>query len=447
MPTLNVAELIDSSPISGFQKRLFVLCGLCLIMDGFDVQMMAYVITPIINDWGTPASQLGLVASIGLLGVMLGALIFTMVADKIGRRPVLVGATFFFAIMMFATAQAQSVGQLLVLRFITGLGLGTVVPNATALVGEYSPRRLRVTLMMVVSVGFTAGAAVGGYISAYLVPNFGWRSVFVFGGAVPLVIAVLMYFWIPESLQFMVLRNRTVDRQRASRWLARIAPTASIDGGELVVNEESRGGVPMMHLFRDGRALGTLLIWAVNFTNVLDLYALAVWIPTIVGRAGYSGTTGNLMGALLQTAGTIGTFGLAWLIARRGFVVVLASSFAIASVSIALTGPSLGSLAALVLVVIASGWCIIGSQPGINALSATFYPTYLRSTGIGWGLGAGRLGGFVGPIVGGQLLDVWSANALFLLAALPALLSTLVMFSMRWVLPSNIGKADSPRRT
>jgi len=411
-------------------------------MDGFDIQMMGYVAPTIIQDWNSSPSEFGLVISVGLLGVMLGALSFTVVADKIGRRPVLIGATFFFSIMMFVTAQANSIQSLLILRFITGIGLGCVVPNATALAGEYSPRRLRVTVIMIVSVGFTAGAALGGFLSSWLIPTFGWRSVFYFGGGVPLVIAVLMFFWVPESPQFMVLHGK--NREKVKKILKRIAPSAPVDDAELVINEESRAGVPIMHLFRDGRALGTLLLWAVNFTNILDLYALSAWIPTIVERAGYTTSTAVLMGATLQTAGTVGTFGLAWLIARRGFVTVLASSFALACISLALTGPSLSSLTMLTIVVVISGWCIIGSQPGLNALSATFYPTYMRSTGIGWGLGIGRLGGFFGPWVGGYLLEQSSPNTLFLLAAIPALLSTIIMISLRQPLSSkNISKTKT----
>lgn len=411
-------------------------------MDGFDIQMMGYVAPTIIQDWNSSPSEFGLVISVGLLGVMLGALSFTVVADKIGRRPVLIGATFFFSIMMFVTAQANSIQSLLILRFITGIGLGCVVPNATALAGEYSPRRLRVMVIMIVSVGFTAGAALGGFLSSWLIPTFGWRSVFYFGGGVPLVIAVLMFFWVPESPQFMVLHGK--NREKVKKILKRIAPSAPVDDAELVINEESRAGVPIMHLFRDGRALGTLLLWAVNFTNILDLYALSAWIPTIVERAGYTTSTAVLMGATLQTAGTVGTFGLAWLIARRGFVTVLASSFALACISLALTGPSLSSLTMLTIVVVISGWCIIGSQPGLNALSATFYPTYMRSTGIGWGLGIGRLGGFFGPWVGGYLLEQSSPNTLFLLAAIPALLSTIIMISLRQPLSSkNISKTKT----
>ena len=258
----------------------------------------------------------------------------------------------------------------------------------------------------------------------------------------PFVLAILMVRWVPESLQFMVLSGR--NRAQVGRLLKRIAPSATVEGARFVVSEESRGGVPVLHLFRDGRALGTLLLWAVNFTNILDLYALSAWIPTIVERAGYATSTAVLIGATLQTAGTVGTFGLAWFIARRGFVPVLGVSFLVACLSLAVTGPSLSSLGGLVLVVIISGWCIIGSQPGLNALSATFYPTYMRSTGIGWGLGIGRLGGFVGPWVGGRLLDHWSPDALFLLAAIPALLSAIIIFGLGTILPSrDAGKAGA----
>ena len=152
----------------------------------------------------------------------------------------------------------------------------------------------------------------------------------------------------------MVLHGK--NREKVKKILKRIAPSAPVDDAELVINEESRAGVPIMHLFRDGRALGTLLLWAVNFTNILDLYALSAWIPTIVERAGYTTSTAVLMGATLQTAGTVGTFGLAWLIARRGFVTVLASSFALACISLALTGPSLSSLTMLTIVVVIASW-------------------------------------------------------------------------------------------
>jgi AAHS family 4-hydroxybenzoate transporter-like MFS transporter len=421
---VNIADIVDNSPIGGLQVRLFILCALCLIMDGFDVQALGYVAPAITQDWGVDRSALGIVFGFGNFGVLLGALLFTMVADKVGRRPVLVWSTLFFSVMTLVTAQAQTIEQLLVLRFITGLGLGSIIPNATALIGEYSPKRSRVTLMMTISVGFTAGAALGGFVAGWLIPAYGWRSVFYFGGGVPLVIGIAMLFWLPESLQFLALRPHT--RGKLLEWLQRLDPRRPIaPDADYRVVEENRAGVPAMHLFREGRTVGTILLWIVNFMNILILYSLSAWIPTVVVGAGYATQTAVLVGAVLQVGGTIGTFVFAWLIARRGFTPVLTASFAVACVSIAAIGPSLASVVALSLVVFVAGWCVIGAQPGVNAFAATFYPTYLRSTGIGWALGFGRIGAIVGPVIGGQLLArQWTDSQLFYAAALPAVVST-----------------------
>lgn len=428
---VNVADVIDNARIGSLQKRMFALCALSLIMDGFDVQVMGFVAPAISAEWGVSREAFGVVFSVGNFGMLLGALLFTMLADRIGRRPVLVGATLWFSILTLLTARASSVEELLVLRFITGLALGCVIPNATALIGEYSPSRLRVTLMMTITVGFTAGAAVAGFVSAWLIEDFGWRAVFYFGGGVPLVAGILMLFMLPESLQFLVLRRRKLDKVAA--WLRQIDPTAPADGTRYIVREEQRGGVPFVHLFREGRTLGTLLLWVVNFMNILVLYSVSSWLPTVVTAAGYSTTIAALAGAVQQVGGTIGTFALAWMISRVGFAGVLTTSFGIAAVSIALIGPSLASTALLFVVVFVAGWSVIGAQPGVNALAATFYPTYMRSTGIGWGLGVGRAGAIVGPYLGGVFLSrQWTAEQLFVAAATPAVVSCLAMFAFRW---------------
>ena len=430
---IDIAALIDASRIGSLQIVTFAICLLCLIMDGYDVQALGYVAPEIVREWHIPNAALGYVFGAGNFGVLIGALAFSMVADAIGRRPVLIAATMFFAVMTLLTARATSIPELLICRFISGIGLGCIMPNATALVGEYSPHRQRVTLMMSIAVGFTAGAAFGGFLSTWLIPAFGWRSVFYVGGAIPLGIAVAMYAWLPESLQFMVLRGGR--RDQTVRWLHRIDPTVPIlPTTEFVVQEEKPQGVPLLQLFREGRTPVTLLTWVVNFMNLLNLYALASWLPTVVRDAGHSTSTAVLVGTILQVGGTIGTFGLAWFIARRGFIPVLATSFAVACVSIALIGQPRLSLPLLSGVVFVAGWCVVGGQPGLNAFAATYYPTYLRSTGIGWGLGIGRAGAIVGPVLGGEFMRRgWSSQDLFLAAAIPALISALAMFSLRWM--------------
>jgi MFS transporter, AAHS family, 4-hydroxybenzoate transporter len=431
---INIGELLENSTIGPLQIRVFLLCMICLIMDGFDVQAMGYVAPAIVEDWGIPRAQLGGVFAAANFGVLLGSLVFSMVADKIGRRPVLIGATLFFSVMAIATAYAENVPQLLWLRFIAGIGMGCIMPNATALIGEFSPKRSRVTLMMCITVGFTVGAALGGFVAAWMIPAFGWQSVFIFGGAIPLVIALAMIWGLPESLQFLAVSGR--GRTTLARWLRQLDPTIRVDAStQFVANEEGRTGVPAVHLFRDGRGIVTVLIWTVNFMNLLVLYSLSNWLPTVVTGMGYTTQTAVLVGTVLQVGGTIGTFGLAWLIARGGFIPMLTATFAVATASIALIGQPGISLALLNVIVFVAGWAIIGGQPGINALSATYYPTYLRSTGVGWGLGIGRTGAIVGPYLGGTLLGLnWGPRELFLAAAVPALISTLTIIALSFTI-------------
>jgi AAHS family 4-hydroxybenzoate transporter-like MFS transporter len=436
---VNLTETLENSQIGPLQIRVFTLCMLCLIMDGFDVQAMGYTAPAVLAEFKLGGLQLGWLFVVANFGVLIGSLVFSMLADKIGRRPVLVGATFFFSVATIATAYAPSLLALEWLRFVSGIGLGGIIPNATSLVGEFSPKRSRVTLMMCITVGFTAGGALGGFVAAWMIPAFGWRSVFVFGGVVPLIIAFAMLWGLPESLQFLAVRRRKLDQ--LGRWLQQLDPRIRVDATTTyVANEESKGGFLLSHLFQEGRGTFTLLLWVVNFMNIMVLYSLSNWLATVVTGMGYDQRTAVLVSTVLQVGGTVGAFGLAWVIARRGFVATLLATFGLATATIALIGqPGIG-LALLFVLVFIAGWCIVGGQPGINALSATFYPTYLRSTGVGAGLGVGRAGAIVGPYSGGYLVaQQWSSQQLFWAAALPALVSTVTMLAMRAVVRSDLG--------
>lgn len=431
---VDVTAVIDRSRISTFQIGVFVICALCLIMDGFDVQGLGYVLPALGQEWNVSSAALGGALGTGNLGMLVGSLVFTILGDKIGRRPVLIGGTIVFGTFTLLTARATTVEQLVVLRFLASLGLGSIMPNAVALIGEYSPQRARVTLMMGVTVGFTAGAAVAGFVAAWLIPAFGWQAVFYVGGAIPLVIALPMLVLLPESLQWLVLRGR--DRDVVIQRLRRIDPDVPASSNTIfIVPEQKHSGVPVVHLFREERGRVTLTLWVVNFLNIMNLYALSGWLTTIIRAAGYSTRASVLIGTLLQVGGTLGAFGSAWAIGRRGFVHVLTWSFATACVSIAAIGQVIGyalAPALLAALVLLAGWCVIGGQPGLNALAATYYPTRVRSTGVGWALGVGRIGGIVGPVLGGILLErEWATPALFIVAAAPAFISALVMFTLR----------------
>jgi AAHS family 4-hydroxybenzoate transporter-like MFS transporter len=253
-----------------------------------------------------------------------------------------------------------------------------------------------------------------------------------------------MLAWLPESLQFLVVRRK--DRAKIARWLTRIDPsTPSGPDVEFVVREQSREGVPVVHLFREGRGAVTILLWVVNFMNLLNLYFLASWLPTVVRDRGHSTSTAVLAGTVLQVGGTIGTVGLAWLIGRLGFIPVLTASFGLASVTIALIGRPGFSIGLLFGLVFVAGWCVVGGQPGINAMAGTFYPTSLRSTGVGWGLGIGRAGAIVGPVVGGEFMRrQWSTRDIFFAASVPALISTAALLALRVALARrSLRHADS----
>src|SRR6185312_11791450 len=238
MNKVNINKVIDNSRLGPFQFGVFFLCGLCLIMDGFDLQAIGFVGPALRREFHIPAETMGTLFSAALVGVLFGSLLFSMLADRIGRRPVLIGVTLYFSALSLMTARAGTVDHLIVIRFLAGLGLGGIMPNAMALVGEYSPARSRVISMMVVSNGFTLGAAFGGPIAAYIIPNYGWRGVFYFGAVTPLVITLLMFFLLPESLQYLALRGN--DKSKLAGWLGRVDPEVRVGPDTQYVSDEDK---------------------------------------------------------------------------------------------------------------------------------------------------------------------------------------------------------------
>jgi len=446
---VDVTALVDGCRVGGFHWLLFSLCALSLIMDGFDAQALGFVGPEIREAFDLDRPAFGKILAAGNAGLMVGALLFTILGDRLGRRPVLIFGTLFYAVFSILTARAETASELFWLRFIGGLGLGAVIPNATALIGEYSPKHIRVALIMGITVGYTVGAAFGGFVATWLVPAYGWPSVFYFGGVIPLVVGVLMLFWLPESLQFLVVRKKFA---HIAAWIRRVEPSSTIGPEtQYVAAEEGRKGVPVRYLLAEGRAPVTVLYWIANFMNLLNLYFLAGLLPTILTDSGLSASTARIVGTLLQVGGVIGTFGFAWLIARRGFTPMLAAGFATASVAIALIGSPwvLTVVPALIVVAMVAGWCVVGGQPGLNALAATYYPTDMRSTGIGWGLGWGRAGAIVGPLIGTHpSIVALGTTTTFLVFAIPAAISCVAMLVMHRILKSGtsgLASAQSPR--
>jgi MFS transporter, AAHS family, 4-hydroxybenzoate transporter len=426
---VDVAHFIDRQPVSWYQVRLLLICGAVLFMDGYDTQAIGYVAPAIANDWKLARSALGPVFSAGLFGLMIGALMLSPVADRIGRRMIIIISTAVFGLGALATVIAWDIQSLLIIRFLTGLGLGGAMPNGIALMSEFSPHRRRATLVMIMFSGFSIGAAIGGLLAAALIPAFGWRSVFLVGGAVPVLLLPLLLVALPESVRFLALK-RPGD-PRIAALLGKVFPPADIAAGtRFGAYEPKLAGLPVAHLFTQGRSAATLAFWVLFFMSLVDLFLLANWLPTIVNGLGASLSTSAAIGSLLQVGGVLGTFILGRFIDRFSFS-ALSLTYFFATLAIASIGFASVSLVLVAAAIFCAGFCVVGGQTAANALTATFYPTALRSTGVGWALGIGRVGSIVGPMVGGIMLARNLDNqSLFLSAAAPAFVACLAAFAL-----------------
>ena len=427
---IDLQALIDRQGIGRFHIGLLALCAGVLVLDGFDTQAIGYVAPAIIRDWGVDRTLLTPVFRDGLLGGVVGAVLFGMLADRLGRKPILVACALCFGVFSLASAWATSLDALRLLRFLTGLGLGGGLPNAVALVSEYAPRRLRATMVTVTVCGFAVGGATAGLLAAWLLPRWGWSAVFLTGGALPLLFLPLMIARLPDSLRRVLANRRPGEIERL---VARLDPSARVaPGASFVLAEEGTARLPLARLFGDGRALATAMIWLAYFGNLVCLYFLANWLPTVISGTGISIEQAAIATAMLQVGGIVGAIVLGRLIDRLGHYAVLTSTFLLAAIAIALLGMTGPVFLVVAAVVFAIGFCIIGGQIGLNALAAATYPSDIRSTGIGAALGVGRLGSVVGPVIGGLLLARHlDLRSIFLLSALPALCAAAAILVMR----------------
>jgi AAHS family 4-hydroxybenzoate transporter-like MFS transporter len=389
---------LDDHPLGRVHVLVASLCAAVVFIDGFDAQVMGFVAPALSAELHIPRIILGTVISSGTFGMMFGALTFGPIADRIGRRPVLVGCVLTFGVGSLVTATATTMASLTAFRVVTGFGMGGALPNAIALTSEFMPARSRTSVVMTMFCGFSFGSACAGWVAAAVIGRFGWQSVFLIGGLTPILLSALLIAFLPESAGFLALKRG-----------ATAAP----------------GSSSVRLLFEDGRTAVTLLLWTMFFMNLLNLWFLNNWLPLIMTDAGIGIATASMITSLFQIGGLLGSLALAALFGRRLSFRLLAAVFLAATIFILLIGEAGASIPLLVVAVFASGVAVIGGQSASNTLAADLYPTAMRSTGVGWALGIGRVGSILGPILGGVLLSHGGdARRTFWAAAAPALIAT-----------------------
>jgi AAHS family 4-hydroxybenzoate transporter-like MFS transporter len=439
---INIGRYIDDRPLSAFQIRVICLCALVIGLDGFDAQALGFVAPALSKDLHLTQGALGPVFGASLFGVMVGSLLFGALADYFGRKWLVIAGVLVFALGSLATSRASSVSDLVILRFLTGLGLGGVLPNTIALTGEYSPQRRRTLLIMLMFMTVSLGSAIGGSVAAKLVSAYGWQVIFVIGGILPLLLCPVLILWLPESLSLLALDERKSGRVRTL--LMRIDPSANFAAdARFTIVEESGKGFLLPQLFTNHRLVPTLLLWVMFFMNMLDIYFLNSWLPTLTHGVGLDLQAAIAVGVAFQFGGMFGTVALGLLIERLGFHRVLFLTYVAGFASIVTIGLAGAVLPILAPAVFIAGVAVIGGQIGCNAYAARLYPTYIRATGIGWALGIGRFGSILGVTVGGLMLAAqWGIPSLFQASAVPQLCSALVILGLA-LLSMRRGRAPS----
>jgi AAHS family 4-hydroxybenzoate transporter-like MFS transporter len=431
--SFEIERFVDEQRLSRFNLNLLVWSFLAMFADGFDISALSFAVPALTRLWQVPPQAFGIALSASLFGILFGALIFGYIGDRFGRRPAIIAGCIIYGVATLAITGAADINQLTALRFVTGIGLGGLMPNSIALTSELSPRRWRATLIVLMFVGITLGGAAPSLVAKLLVPQFGWQILFLIGGGAPLLIALGLRFALPESVKVLALRpNRHAELLRIAR---RMRP-------ELALPDDTRfharpappsAGTGLGQIFAPGLAPITVLLWICFATALMANFFLNGWLPLIFEQSGLSPGRAAIATGWYHVGGTLGGLVVSVLLDRVG-VIVMVVMFALAAPVVAAIGWSGHSYAALTTLVALSGFCVLGAQFGNNASAGLLYPTSFRAKGVGWALAVGRIGSIAGPMVGGKLIGMkLPLRQLFLAPAIPMLVGGVAAAWLAWL--------------
>jgi AAHS family 4-hydroxybenzoate transporter-like MFS transporter len=414
-----VEEALENQPFGALQLRVVLLCALVQAFDGFDLGTIGMAAPSLSKAWGVAPPLFTTAFVMSSVGILFGALLSGPLGDRFGRKPLLIISVAFIGIFSVASAFAWSIPSITVMRFMTGLGIGGAMPVTVALTSDYSPIQRRGTLIMLMFCGNTLGGFLGGQLVAQILPIFGWQSIFFAGGIPPLLLIPFLIMFLPESPRFLIAHRAdtpaTQDILRRLNIRPQVAATKMVDIAK---------GNPVQQLFTGGLAVSTILLWIAFFANLLNMYLFSYWMPTVLTLSGFKPENAIFYASMFSLGGILSTALLGPMIDKFGAPRVLACSFASGVIFILTIGLYTLPAPWIMIPILGAGAAMIGSQLGANAMAAGLYPARIRSTGIGWALGIGRLGGIAGPALGGSLLAFGlPPKQIFLCACGPALIA------------------------
>jgi AAHS family 4-hydroxybenzoate transporter-like MFS transporter len=424
---ITVSEVLDQLPLSRLQIWTLTFCTIVAIFVGVDGQSIGFLAPAIAGSMNIDVKTFAPVFSVALFGLMIGALAVGPIADIWGRKWPLVGATILFAVCSALTPIATSFDQLLVFRFLTGIGLGGAMPHVVSLANEFSPKRFATISVTLLACGIPFGTFLAGMAATVMVPMWGWQSIFYMGALLPIALSLAMIALLPESVRFLILRSP--NRTRVSNMMEKISNGAiDLSDREFVSDEKSYSGFPVKHLFTEGRAIPTVLLWVMFVMNLMILWAIVSWFPALLREASMPLSAGIWAISLFSLGGALGSVLQGPWMNRYGQARVILIEFAFYIVFVVVLAYIPVTFAIIMAFSFLIGISCQGAEAGLNALAAESYPTLMRSSGVGWALGVGRIGSITGPILGGLMLSLqWDLHKIFLAGTIPAVLSLVAL--------------------
>ena len=416
--------MINDNKFSAIQIRVVVIALLLMVLDGFDILSMAFVAQRMAEQLQIGDANLGIIFSVALAGMMIGAMFLAPYSDKYGRRNVLIISVSLISIAMFLTGYVTNFTQLIILRLLTGLGVGAMLANITALTSEFTPPKYTSFCIAIVTAGFPLGATFAGLLIAPVLPIYGWEVVFFALGIATFIMTIIVYLYIPESVQFLSTLKTEEALNKANQLLTKMNKPVLTEFAtpEVVYEKTSVTNILGADLFAN-----TIKLWITIFFVFVSMYFLMSWLPKLTINAGFSEANGIHAAVSLNGGGVLGTIVLGWFARKLSLVKLIGLFLAIASF-IMFTFSIIADYIHFFILLFLIGFFLQGGFVGLYSLAAKIYPTQVRATGVGWALGLGRFGAVVGPYVGGLMIaQGFTLNHNLLLFAMPLIISALLV--------------------